>query len=133
MSEHYNEIKFTFLGHTYWAGIGATFQAYIKDGVANTTYKAIQDDGTCVTVKVVERITPNISLMRVTMVDYTHKNKVHVLPEEEGRMVLDKSKSSLSKMTKNELIAYVKKYDIDVNTKLKKKDLIKAIEEALGK
>lgn len=120
------EIKFR--NFIYNVSTGDVFQAKVEHCTPGTIFILYSVEGAEVTVEVLEKISNNTALVRV--------NKI-VWPDGELEWFEDIMKEpeyhfkSLKEMTKKELVQFSKEHNLDVNTKLNKKDLLKAIKESI--
>lgn len=120
------EIKFR--NFIYNVSTGDVFQAKIDHCTPGTVFILYSVEGAEVTVEVLEKISNNTALVRV--------NKI-VWPDGELEWFEDIMKEpeyhfkSLKEMTKKELVQFSKEHNLNVNTKLNKKDLLKSIKESI--
>lgn len=123
------KITVTFNGKKYSVACGEVFQAYVNNGVVGTEYIIKTENQEEVHFELLERLSMNTGLLRVNKIitpgieQTFHESIINGLPEEEVKPLND--------MSKKELQQFAKEFDLDVNTKLKKKDLLKAIKESI--
>ena len=123
------KITVTFNGKEYSVGCGEVFQAYINNGVVGTEYIVKTENQEEVHFELLEKISMNTGLLRVNKIitpkieQTFHEAIIDGLTEDEAK--------SLNDMSKKELQQFVEEFGLDVNTKLKKKDLLKAIKKSI--
>ena len=123
------KITVTFNGKEYSVACGEVFQAYINNGVVGTEYIIKTENQEEVHFELLEKISMNTGLLRV--------NKI-ITPEIEQTyheiiidgLTKDEAKK-LDNMSKKELQQFVEEFNLAVDTKLKKKDLLKAIKKSI--
>lgn len=123
------KITVTFNGKEYSVACGEVFQAYVNNGVVGTEYIVKTENQEEVHFELLEKISMNVGLLRV--------NKI-ITPEIEQTfheiiidgLTKDEAKK-LDNMSKKELQQFVEELNLAVDTKLKKKDLLKAIKESI--
>lgn len=121
------KITVTFNRKEYSVACGEVFQAYINNGVVGTEYIVKTENQEEVHFELLEKLSMNTCLLRVNKIitpeieQTFHEVIIDGLTEDEAK--------SLNNMTKKELQQFVEKFDLDVDTKLKKKDLLKAIKK----
>lgn len=123
------KITVTFNGKEYSVACGEVFQAFINNGVVGTEYIIKTENQEEVHFELLEKISMNTGLLRVTKIitpeieQTFHEIIIDGLTEDEAK--------SLNDMSKKELQQFVEEFGLDVNTKLKKKDLLKAIKKSI--
>lgn len=123
------KITVTFNGKEYSVACGEVFQAYVNNGVVGTEYIVKTENQEEVHFELLEKISMNVGLLRV--------NKI-ITPEIEQTfheiiiddLTKDEAKK-LDNMSKKELQQFVEELNLAVDTKLKKKDLLKAIKKSI--
>ncbi len=117
-------IPIKFEGHEYKVVPGEIFQAWVNDGVPNTTYEIVNDDGVKVTIKVLMKSSPRISLVQVKAVDWPDWFEYHITIDGNEYKSVQHEDVDFNKMTKKEMVAYIMKHNIDIDVKKKKKDIL---------
>lgn len=123
------KITVTFNGKEYSVVCGEVFQAYVNNGVVGTEYIVKTENQEEVHFELLEKISMNVGLLRV--------NKI-ITPEIEQtfhEIIIDgltkDEVKKLDNMSKKELQQFVEELNLAVDTKLKKKDLLKAIKKSI--
>ena len=123
------KITVTFNGKEYSVACGEVFQAYINNGVVGTEYIIKTENQEEVHFELLEKISMNTGLLRVNKIitpkieQTFHEVIIDGLTKDEAK--------KLDNMSKKELQQFVEEFGLDVNTKLKKKDLLKAIKKSI--
>jgi tRNA U34 2-thiouridine synthase MnmA/TrmU len=123
------KITVHFNGKDYSVACGEVFQAYINNGVVGTEYIVKTENREQVHFELLEKLSMNTGLLRVTKIitpeieQTFHEIIIDDLTEDEAK--------ALNDMTKKELQQFAKEFGLDVNTKLKKKDLLEAIKKSI--
>ena len=120
-------MKIHFKEEDYLVEVGEVFQAKVKKGVPGTMYIVRTENGEEVHFELLEKLTNTLCLMRVNEI----KTKETSLKYTDTIIENKEDIKPLDKMNKKELIAFAEEFNLDVNTKLKKKDLLKAIKESI--
>lgn len=120
-------MKVHFKEKDYLVEVGEMFQARVKNGIPGTIYIIRTENGEEVHFELMQKLTDSLSLMRVNEI----KTKETSLKYTDTIIENKEDIKPLDEMNKKELVAFAEEFDLDVNTKLKKKDLLKAIKESI--
>lgn len=120
-------MKIHFKEKDYLVEVGEVFQAKVKNGIPGTIYIVRTENGEEVHFELLEKLTSTLSLLRVNEI----KTKENSLKYTDTIIENKEDIKPLDEMNKKELVAFAEEFNLDVNTKLKKKDLLKAIKESI--
>lgn len=113
-----------FKGYSYTVQPGEVFQAFLKGGKKNEVFNVQCNDNEIVTLKVLERISYKVCLLKVEKIEW-EENLRHYLDDGINRYesILE-TKEDFNSMSKKELIALIDKYNLNINKKKKKAEII---------
>jgi len=115
-----------FYGDDYIISAGDTFQARVEDGEVGQVFLSSCNDNELVQLEVIQRINYSSCLMRVNEILYK-EDDVLLTESYKNRNIL----LMIEGFTKKQLVSYINENNIDVDTKLKKKDLVRAVKKLL--
>lgn len=110
----------------YTISAGDIFQAKVEDGEVGQLFLVSCNDNEQVTLEVIQRINYSSCLMRVNEILYK-EDDVLITESYKNRNIL----LMIEGFTKKQLVSYINENNIDVDTKLKKKDLVRAVKKLL--
>ena len=113
-----------FKGYSYTVKPGEIFQAFLKGGKKNEVFNVQCNDNETVTLKVLERISYKVCLLKVEKIEW-EENLRHYLDDGINRYESTlETKEDFNSMSKKELIALIDKYNLNINKKKKKAEII---------
>ena len=115
-----------FYGNEYKVSVGDQFQAEVSKGLVNQIFVVQCHDNEKVYLEVLQRISSSTCLVRVNEIQWKENDKIH------AENYKDKSTIELIEgFTKKQLVQYVQENNLDINTKLKKSELVNEIKDLL--
>ena len=122
-----------FKGNEYSIETGEVFLAKVKNGIPGTIFVSQTNPNEKVYLELLEKLSSDISLLRVNEIQWEEDNQSFI--ENFNNVILggEEKVISIEDMTKKELINFIRMNNLDINTKLKKTELLEAIKDSFNK
>lgn len=118
--------KISFYNKEYEVSVGDKFQVEVSKGLVNQIFVVQCNDNETVYLEILNRISNSSCLVRVNEIQWKENDKIHT------ENYKDKSTIEMIEgFTKKQLVQYAQENNFDINTKLKKSELVSEIKDLL--
>ena len=116
-----------FYGNEYEVSVGDQFQVKVSKGLVNQIFVVQCNDNEKVYLEVLQRISSSTCLIRVNEIQWKDKDGVLHVETYKNKEFIE----MIEGFTKKQLIKYIEENNIDIDTKLKKSELIEELKNIL--
>ena len=116
-----------FYGNEYEVSVGDQFQVKVSKGLVNQIFVVQCHDNEKVYLEVLQRISSSTCLVRVNEIRWKDKEGVIHIETYKNKELI----KMIEGFTKKQLVKYIEENNIDIDTKLKKSELIEELKSIL--
>lgn len=119
--------KISFYNKEYEVSVGDKLQVEVSKGLVNQIFVVQCHDNEVVYLEILQRISNSVCLVRVDEIKWKDENGISHRENYKDKEVIE----MIEGFTKKQLVKYIQENNLDIDTKLKKSEIVDEIKKSL--